>query len=84
VYPFFVDAGPFSYKPYKNGPHWAFYKGEKLVATTVYKKGCEGIEELIRELAPDAVIEPYVRPRKHADRVQERRTGIYDTGRKGR
>jgi hypothetical protein len=50
----------------------------------VYKKGCEGLAELIREQAPNAVIHPYERPRKHADRVQEARTGIYDTGRKGR
>jgi hypothetical protein len=61
-----------------------FYNGEKLVATTVYKNGCEGIAELVRELAPDAVIVAHERPRKHADRVQESRTGIYDTGRKGR
>jgi hypothetical protein len=79
-----TTPGPFSYKPYKDGPHWAFYNGEKLVATTVYKNGCEGIAELIRELAPDVVIQPYERPPRHADRVQEKRTGIYDTVRKGK
>jgi hypothetical protein len=79
-----TTPGPFSYKPYKDGPYWAFYNGEKLVATTVYKNGCEGIAELVKQLAPDAVIVPYERPRKHTDRVQEQRTGIYDTLRKGK
>ena len=79
-----TTPGPFSYKPYKNGSHWAFYNGEELVATTVYRNGCEGIARLVKQLAPDAVIEPYERPRKHADRFQEKRTGIYDTKRKGR
>ena len=54
------------------------------MATTVYKNGCEGIARLVKQLAPDAEIQPYERPRRHADRVQEKRTGIYDTGRKGR
>jgi hypothetical protein len=80
-----MTPGPFSYKPYKNGPNWAFYNGEELVTLTPYRKGCEGIAKLIKELAPDAVILPYQRPpQSHADRVQENRTGIYDTKRKGR
>jgi hypothetical protein len=46
---------------------------------------CEGIVKLIGQLAPDAVIVPYQPPpRSHMDRVQEKRTGIYDTHRKGR
>jgi hypothetical protein len=79
-----TTPGPFSYRPYKDGPHWAFYNGEELVATTVYKNGCEGIARLVKQLAPEAVIVPHERPRKHADRVQEKRTGIYDTVKRGK
>ena len=80
-----TTPGPFHYEPYKNTRNWAFYNGEELVTLTPYRKGCEGIVKLIKQLTPDAVIVPYQPPpRSHVDRVQEKRTGIYDTQRKGR
>jgi hypothetical protein len=64
-----MTPGPFRDTPEKTGPHGAFSQGE----------------ELVKGLAPAAAIVPYQRPsRSHADCLQEKRTGIYDTGRKGR
>ena len=49
------------------------------------QEGFDGIVKLIKQLAPDAVIVPYQPPpHSHVDLVQEKRTGIYDTHRKGR
>ena len=73
--------------PYRIVPHDRFfrvYKGEELLGTEVYLKGAKRIVAEFKALSPNAVVESYERPRKHADRVQESRTGIYDTGRNGR
>jgi hypothetical protein len=60
------------------------YEGDELLGTEVYLKGAQRIIQRFKELAPDAVIEPYQQPPRHAERVQEKRTGVYDTDRKGR
>ena len=68
-------------------PHHRFfriYEGDELLGTEVYLKGVQRIVQRFQELAPDAEIEPYQRPPRHADRVQEKRAGIYDTHRKVR
>jgi hypothetical protein len=73
--------------PYRIVPHnrvFRLYKGEEHIGTEVYLTGAKRILEEFKALAPDAMIEPYQRPRRHADRVQEKRAGIYDTDRKGR
>jgi hypothetical protein len=54
------------------------------LGTEVYLKGAQRIVQRFKELAPYAVIEPYQRPPRHADQVQEKQAGIYDTDRKGR
>lgn len=77
-----MPRGPFHIVPHDR--FFRIYEGEEIVGTEVYLKGAQRILEIIKELAPDAVVEPYQRPRRHADRVQEKRTGIYDTDRKGR
>jgi hypothetical protein len=75
---------PASYRIVPHDRFFRIYKGEELIGTEVYLTGAKRILEEFRALAPNVVIEPYQRPRKHADRVQEKRTGIYDTGGKGR
>lgn len=72
--------------PFRIVPHDRFfrvYEGDELLGTEVYLKGALRIVQRFKELAPDAVIEPYQRPPRHADRVQEKRAGIYDTKEKG-
>jgi hypothetical protein len=38
------------------------YEGDELLGTEVYLKGAQRIIQRFKELAPDAVIEPYQRP----------------------
>jgi hypothetical protein len=67
--------------PYRIVPHERFfriYKGDELIGTEVYLKGARRILDEFKALSTEAVIEPYQRPRNHADRVQESRAGIYD------
>jgi hypothetical protein len=73
--------------PFRIVPHHRFfrvYEGDELLGTEVYLKGAQRIVQRFKELAPDAMIEPYQRPPRHADRVQEKRAGIYDTDKRGR
>jgi hypothetical protein len=69
-------AGPFRIAPYPYSRFWALYEGNELLGVTVYKKGAERIALRLKELAPDAVIEPYEpQKRSHTEREQERRAG---------
>ena len=73
--------------PFRIVPHDCFfrvYEGDELLGTGLYLKGAQRILQSFKELAPDAVIEPYQRSPRHADRVEEKRTGIYDIDRKGK
>lgn len=66
----------YRYAPYPHTRFWAFYKDDNIVAVTAYRKGCEGIADLIKQLQPDAVIEPYDPPkRSHAERVSNGKFG---------
>jgi len=69
----------------KNTRNWAFYNGRGAGHPDTLQEGCEGIVKLIAAAGADAVDRalpaPSTSPR---GRVQEKRTGIYDTHRKGR
>jgi hypothetical protein len=77
-----MPPGPFRIIPYDR--FFRVYEGDELLGTEVYLKGAQRIVQRFKELAPYAVIEPYQRPPRHADQVQEKQAGIYDTDRKGR